>query len=404
MPVYSYTARDMDGALVTGNTAGASEVMVRRDLRDNGLFVVSLTEHRERESLSDRFAHLRGVKLGDLVVFSQQLSTMVGAGLPIIECLHELVNETESPPLRRALMRVVQDVQSGSTFSQALARHPRIFSELFVALVQAGETGGVLEATLQRIAEALDKEQELREKVKSAFVYPVVVLAVATGVVTFMLLFVIPVFEKVYAQFRHQLPGPTRALIVASNFISDYWWLALLSIAGIAVGVRSFIRTEHGSVVWDRAKLRLPLLGKLIRKIVVTRFVRTLGTLVGAGVPLLAALETATRVASNAEFSAAIRQIKEEVAQGGLLSSALRASGRFPNLVPRLVQVGEESGSLDEMLLKIAYFFDRDIEHSVRRLTTLMEPVLTLVLGGIVGSIVVSLYMPIFTLASVIRR
>jgi len=279
-----------------------------------------------------------------------------------------------------------------------------VFSELFVALVHAGEIGGVLEMTLQRIAENLDKEQELRERVKSAFVYPVIVLMVAAAVVTFILLFVIPVFQKVYAQFNHQLPGPTLALMAASGFFSHYWWFVLLLLAGTSIGFRAFINTEQGGAFWDRAKLRLPLFGKLIRKIVVTRFVRTLGALVGAGVPILAALETATKVASNAEFTASIRRIIQEVAQGGLLSHALRASQRFPSLVPRLVQVGEESGNLDEMLMKIAYYFDRDIEHSVRRLTTLMEPVLTLLLGGIVGSIVISLYMPIFTLASVIRR
>jgi len=404
MPVFIYTARDTDGALVTGNTAGATEAIVRRELRENGLYVVALAEHREREGLSDWWARVRGVKLGDLVVFSQQLSTMVGAGLPILECLHELMTETENPALRRALARVAQDVQAGSTFSQALARHPRIFSELFVSLVQAGEIGGVLEMTLARIAENLDKEQELREKVKSAFVYPAMVLIVAAGVVTFMLLFVIPVFQKVYAQFNHQLPAPTLALMALSRFIVQYWWLALLGLVGLVLAFRAAIRTERGAAIWDRTKLRLPMVGRLVRKIVVTRFVRTLGALVSAGVPILAALETAARVANNVEFTNAIRQISSEVAQGGPLSSALRASRRFPSLVPRLVQVGEESGNLDEMLLKIAYFFDRDIEHSVRRLTTLMEPVMTLVLGGIVGAIVISLYMPIFTLASVIRR
>lgn len=404
MAVFTYVARDVDGALVTGSTAGADEAMVRRDLRNGGLYIVSLTEQRERESLADRWARWRGVKLGDLVVFSQQLSSMVAAGIPIVECLHELIDETENPCLRRALVKVVQDIQSGSTFSQALARHPRTFPELFVALVHAGEVGGVLEHSLQSIAENLDKEMELREKVKSAFVYPIAVLLVATGVVTFMLLFVIPVFQKVYGQFHSQLPTPTRMLIAVSGLISHYWWLVLLALMGLVVAFRSAIATDKGKLVWDRAKLRLPLLGRLVRKIVVARFVRTLGALVGAGVPLLAALETASRVANNAEFDVAIKRVGEEVSKGSSLSAPLRASGRFPNLVPRLVQSGEESGDLEGMLLRIAHFFDRDIEHTVRRLTALMEPVLTVVLGGIVGAIVISLYMPIFTLAAVIRR
>ena len=404
MAVFSYLARDLDGGLVTGATAGVDEVMVRRELRGNGLYVISLTENRERENLGARLARLRGVRLGDLVVFSQQLAAMVSAGIPILECLHELIEETDNPALRRALVKVAQDIQAGSTFSQALARHPRIFSELFVALVHAGETGGVLEASLHNIADNLDKEMELREKVKSAFVYPIAVLLVAVGVVSFMLLFVIPVFQRVYAQFHAQLPAPTRMLIAVSTFVQHSLWIALLGLVGLALGFRAFIATEKGKTTWDRAKLRLPLVGRLIRKIVVTRFVRTLGALAGAGVPLLAALETASRVANNAEFTTAVRKVSEEVSRGASLSAPLRASRRFPNLVPRLVQSGEESGDLEGMLNKIAHFLDRDIEHSVRRLTALMEPVLTIILGGIVGAIVISLYMPIFTLATVIRR
>jgi type IV pilus assembly protein PilC len=404
MPVFTYTARDVDGALVTGSTAGATETIVRRELRESGLYIIDLGEQREREGFGEMMSRFRGVKLGDLVIFSQQLSTMVSAGLPIIECLQEIITETESTALRRALTKTVQDIQAGSTFSEALARHPRVFSNLFVALVHAGEVGGVLEQSLATIAENLDKEMELREKVKSAFVYPAAVLVVAAGVVTFMLLFVIPVFERVYAQFGASLPAPTRVLIGVSKFISHLWWLALAGLAGTVFAFRAVVSTERGKQVWDRTKLRLPLFGRLIRKIVVTRFVRTLGALVGAGVPILASLETASNVANNAEFTSATKQVAEEVSRGALLSSSLRASGRFPNLVPRLVQVGEESGRLDDMLLRIAHFFDRDIEHTVRRLTTLMEPVLTVVLGGIVGMIVVSLYMPIFTLATVIRR
>ncbi|NIM05337.1 MAG: type II secretion system F family protein [Armatimonadetes bacterium] len=404
MPVYSYVARDTQGQLVTGSTAGADVTIVRRDLRENGYYVVSLSEQREAESLSARWARFRGVKLGDLVIFSQQLATMVGAGLPIVECLYELIEETENQALRMALVQVTQDILAGSTFSQALSRHPRIFSELFVALVHAGEVGGVLDQTLVSIADNLDKEQELREKVKSAFVYPIVVLVVAAAVVTFMLMFIIPVFERVYAQFRAQLPAATLGLIAVSNFLTRFWWLAIAGIAGLVAGFRAFIRTEKGQRIWDRTKLRLPLFGKLIRKIVVTRFVRTLGALVNAGVPMLAALQTSARVAANTEFTEAITKISNDVTEGSSLSGPLRMSGKFPNLVPRLVQVGEESGNLGEMLNKAAHFFDRDIEHSVRRLTTLMEPVLTIILGVIVGAIVISLYLPIFTLATVIRR
>jgi len=404
MPVFSYVARDLAGQLITGSTAGANDTIVRNELRENGLFVVNLAEQREREGLSARWARFRGVKLTDLVIFSQQLSTMIGAGLPIVECLHELIEETENPALRMALVQITQDILAGSTLSQALSRHPRIFSELFVALVQAGEIGGVLDHTLVTIAANLDKELELREKVKSAFIYPIVVLGVATGVVTFMLMVIIPVFQKVYAQFNSQLPGPTLALIAVSGFVSHFWWAILLGLIALALGFRAYINTNNGRRVWDRTALRIPLFGKLIRKIIVTRFVRTLGALTNAGVPMLAALATASRVAANTEFSDAIAKIAGDVTDGAPLSGPIRVSGKFPSLVPRLMQAGEESGNLGEMLDKIANFFDRDIEHTVRRLTTLMEPALTLVLGAVVGAIVISLYLPIFTLAAVIRR
>jgi len=404
MPTYTYVARDGKGQPVTGSKHGADITAVRRELRDNNLFVVSLHEEHEKESLSVRWARFRGVKLSDLVIFSQQLATMVGAGLPIVECLYELIEETENPALRAALVQVTQDILAGSTFSQALARHPKIFSELFVALVHAGEIGGVLDQTLATIAENLDKEQELREKVRSAFVYPIVVLVVATAVVSVILLRVIPVFQRVYAQFESQLPGPTLALMRFSDFMVHYWWLMLAGLIILMTAFRLAIETEKGQRVWDRIKLRLPLFGKLIRKIVVTRFVRTLGALVNAGVPMLSALHTSSRVASNTEFIEAIDNIADEVTEGASLSGPLRLCGKFPNIVPRLIQSGEESGNLGEMLDKIAHFFDRDIEHSVRRLTTLLEPVLTIILGVIVGGIVISLYLPMFTLATVIRR
>jgi len=404
MPVYTYTARDINGTLSVGSTAGPNEAAVRRELREGGLFVITLEEQVEREGFGELLGRLRRVKLGDLVVFSQQLAAMVGAGIPVIECLHDLVEETESRVLRRALQQVVRDVQGGATLSQALARHPYVFSDLIIALVHAGEVGGVLEQTLQRLAEDLDKEQELREKVKSAFVYPAVVVAVAVGVVSFMLVYIIPVFEKVYAQFKSQLPAPTRMLIAFSGLVTHYWYLVLLGVAGVVMGLRAIVRTERGRAAWDRLKLRLPVFGKLIRKIVITRFTRTLGVLVGAGVPLLQALQTAAGVGNNVEFRQVVDKIAKEVVEGSSLSAPVRASGAFPNVVPRLIQVGEESGDLEGMLMKIAHFYDREVEYSVRRLTALMEPALTLVIGTIVGMIVAALYMPIFTLATVVRR
>ena len=404
MPAYAYEACDIYGRRVQGALSGPSEGHIREQLRDDGLFVLKVKEQETRATLADWWQKRRRVGLADLVVMSQQLSTMIAAGLPLVESLSELIDQTENKVLREALIQVNREVQVGSTFSQALARHPLIFSPLFISLVHAGEVGGLLDEVLQRLAEQLDSELELRQRVKSAFVYPAAVMVVAIGVVTFLLTFVVPVFKRVYSQFNATLPLPTLMLMTLSDIIVHYWWAvgAILLVALLLL--RNYLNTAQGKEVADRVKLRLPLLGKLYRKLAVARFTRTLASMLGAGVPLIQAMETSGGVADMSEITNSVSVAAMKVSNGAKLSDAIRQTQQFPSMVPRMIEAGEESGSLEQMLTRLANFFDRDIEHTVRRLTTLMEPLLTVTLGVIVGFIVVSMYMPIFTLASVIRR
>ncbi len=404
MPQFQYVARDITGREVRGTMQGPDSAVVSATLRREGIFITTLREAQPAIGLLAWWEQRRAVKLTDLVVFSQQLSTMVGAGLDLAESFVVLPQQTENRRLREVLEQISLDIQGGSALSAAMARFPRIFSDLFVALVKAGEVGGILEETLRTAASNLERELELRERVKAAFVYPILVLSVAAMVIAVMLIFVVPVFERVYTQFHAQLPILTRVLVLMSNVIVRFWGVILVGTILSFWGFRRYSFTPQGKRTLDRIKLRLPVLGKLTRKIVIARFLESLAVLVSAGVPLLEGLETASRVAANTEFQEAIRDVIERVKQGAKLSYQLQATGKFPTMVPRMIEVGEESGALDEVMRRVTAFYHRDIEFTVRRLLTLLEPALTVVLGGIIGFIVLALYLPIFTLATVIKR
>jgi type IV pilus assembly protein PilC len=404
MPQFHYVARDMTGREVRGTMQAADAASVRSMLRRDGVFITTLSESQSAVGFADWWERRRGIKLADLVVFSQQLSTMIGAGMDLSESFTTLAEQSDNQRLREVLGQISRDIQSGLSLSAAMARYPHIFSDLFVSLVRAGELGGILEETLLTAAQNLERELELREKVKSAFVYPIIVLGVAALVIAAMLVFVVPVFAKVYAQFHAQLPPLTMLLIKISNVTVRYWWFILLLLAIVVVGFRRYARTPQGKRALDRLKLRLPLLGKLSRKIIIARFMEALGSLVSAGVPLLEGLETSSRVAANAEYEEAVRDVVERVKQGAKLSEQMKSTGKFPPMVSRMMEVGEESGALDDMMRRVTAFYHRDIELTVRRLLALLEPALTVVLGVIVGFVVLALYLPIFTLATVVKK
>jgi type IV pilus assembly protein PilC len=405
MPTFSYTARDQNGKSTNGVLAANDINQLREQLRQRELYLTSVREQASvSESRGGGLLGRRSVKLGDLVVMSRQFSTLVGAGLPIVEALFALTSQTENPVLVATLNEVRMDVLTGSTLTEALARHPKVFNELYISLVHAGEAGGVLEHTLETAAVQFEKEAELREKVRSAFVYPILVLITAAGVVSFLLTFVVPVFDRVYKQFHANLPVVTQSLIWTSHVVVYWWWVVLLGIVGTVYLIRQYVKTPRGRAHYDRLKLSLPLFGKLNRKIAIARFTRTMSAMVSAGVPILQALVVSARTSGNVIIVEAVTKVAQFVKEGARIWIPLEQTGEFPSMVTRMIAAGEESGNLDEMFAKMTQFYDRDIEYAVNRLTRLLEPAMTVFIGGIVLFVLLALYMPIFGLTRVIRK
>jgi type IV pilus assembly protein PilC len=405
MPTYVYVARDIDGKSVTGTITAADERACREQLRRNNLYVTRLeTQGMSSTSAGAGSSLFAGrVKLYDLVVFSRQLATLVRAGLPITEALHALSEQTRKETLRLSILEMHRDIMTGSTMTAAMKKHPKLFSELYLAIVEAGELGGLLDKTLEAAAVALDTEMEIREKVKSAFVYPIAVAVTALGVVFFLLTFVVPVFAKVYRDFKAPLPAITQSLVTASDLLVAYWWLAILGIIAAIFTVARVYRTYKGRRFLDRFMVRLPLFGPIVDKIALSRMAHTLASLSDAGVPLIRSLGTAGRVSGDANVMDALADVSLKVQQGVGMGLAMSDTGRFPLLMTRMIAAGEESGNLGEMLEQVALFFDREVDYGIKRLMTLIEPILTIVMGVVVGFILIALYYPIFNLGNVIK-
>jgi type IV pilus assembly protein PilC len=404
MPNYEYVARNRAGKQVRGTIAATDEQSVREQLRRRDLFVTSLRAGQGAQAQQSGLFRRKKVGLGDMVVMSRQFATLVRAGLPLVECLYTLASQTTQPTLKQVLIDVRNDVLAGATLTTAMGRHPKIFSELYLSLVGAGEVAGALDETLQVAAEQLDKEQELREKVKAAFVYPIAVLVTAGGVVFFLLTFVVPVFAGVYEQFHAQLPAPTLLLVLMSKAIRSYWYVVLGTGFVCVKLFKRWQQTNAGRRICDRMKLKIPLLGPLNRKIAISRLTRTFSAMVSAGVPIISGLQTSARVTGNSVFMDVIVDAAQKVNEGAKLSAPLEQSGEFPSMVTRMIAAGEDSGNMDEMLRQVTSFYDRDIEYAVQRLTRLLEPLLTVVLGVVVGFVLLALYMPIFSLTKVIKK
>jgi type IV pilus assembly protein PilC len=402
MATFRYRARDSAGAVVRGTLVADNDRLVKLRVTEMGYFPIEVEEIRDKSEKALGVLPRR-VRHDDLVVFSWQFAAMIGAGIPLIPCLGALRDQTQSPELARAIGEIRQRVQDGQSLSSSMARFPHIFSHIMISLIRAGESGGFLELSLERIAVQMDKDAELRQKVRSAFVYPVVVITLAVLIVAFVLLFVIPVFSAVYKSAGLDLPGTTKALIWLSGFFVKFWW-AVAAVGFFAyLGIRAWARSERGRPRADKMILRLPLFGILIRKIAIARAIRVLGTLVSTGVPLVHALEDAARVAGNYVIEAALKLAIVRVTEGDKLAQPMEQSGQFPAMVIQMVSAGEESGDLGGMMNKVADFYDRDIEYTVKRLTTAMEPLLTIFLGAIVGFVAIAMYMPIFNLTSLLK-
>ncbi|MFQ5529928.1 MAG: type II secretion system F family protein, partial [Gemmatimonadota bacterium] len=343
------------------------------------------------------------VKNRDIVIMTRQFATMVNAGLPLVQSLDILVKQSDSELLQSSLGAVLHDVESGNTLADALSHHPKVFTELYVNMVSAGETGGILDTIMNRLASFLEKNEALARKVKAAMIYPAVISFVAVSAIVVLLLFVIPTFQEMFASFDQQLPLPTRVVIGASDFLQTYWWALGAASVGATVVFRGWIRTSGGRLTFDKMMLAMPILGSLALKSAVARFTRTLGTLLSSGVAILEGLEITAKTSGNRVIHDAVMNSRTSIAGGESISEPLAQADVFPPMVTQMINVGEETGDLDGMLSKIADFYDEEVDVAVEALLKAMEPIMIVVLGSIVGGMIVAMYLPIFSVINTIQ-
>jgi type IV pilus assembly protein PilC len=406
MPTYEYTARDREGNISTGVVIADDENQLRQTLRLRELFVTTYGVRSDRavHQQTNFLLKPRRVKLTDLVVMSRQLATLVRAGVPVIECLDSVAMQTENTALSEALWAVRLDVIAGDSLAFAMRKHPKIFNELYCSLVEAGETGGMLEHTLEVAAQQFDKQATLREQVRSAMAYPILVVCASVFVVAFMLVFIVPIFARIYAQFNADLPIITKFLVALSAFVLKWWLPTILVIVGLFFLIRQWYQSDNGRHAIDSFKLKIPLVGKLLHKIAVAQFTNTWAGTTRGGIPIITSLQVSGKTSGNVIIEDAVLKVAQDVQTGTSLSTSLEEAKVFPPLVTRMVASGEKSGNLDEMLDELTHFYERDIEYGVQRLTRMMEPAMTVVVGGIVLFVLLALYMPVFTLARVIKK
>jgi type II secretion system protein F len=403
MGTFQYTATDRAAKIVRGSMEAADERAVVTWLRANGYYPIKIGQPGAAAEVTPGLVRLptrfgRGPSTQDVLAFTQQLSTLLEAGMELDRSLAILLDLTDNQRFRSILRTILADIQSGSSFADSLAKHPRLFSKLYVNMVKAGEASGVLEVILSRLAGFLERAKAVRDEVTSAMIYPLLLLLVGGGAVVVMMNFVIPRFAQIFADTKQLMPLPTRILLAISTFTTSYWWifLGLLVVGWIAL--RAYLQTEQGRVRWDQWKLELPLLGGLIREIEVSRFARTFGTLLQSGVPVLAAISIVKETITNRVIAGAMSRLQEGAKRGEGISSPLRATGVFPSFSIHMTKVGEETGKLEEMLIKVADTYDERVRRTVKRLTSLLEPLLILCLGAIVGFIVLSMLLAIFSI------
>jgi type IV pilus assembly protein PilC len=374
-------------------------------LREGGLLVSRVEETKTRiGGHADFLANIfSGIKMRDVAVFSKQFAAMINAGLTMIRCLRVLEKQASNPAFKDIIASLREEVTGGSSLSTAMSKHPKAFSRLYVAMVRAGEESGSLDVTLNRLANHLEKEVSLRDQVSAGTKYPQAIAIVAIIIVTFLMIFVIPTFRDMFSDLGSQLPLPTQILMFIATSMRNFWYIVILILVGVPIAVNRYSKTASGREVTDRIKLRLPVFGLLSRKISVARFTRTLGTLLASGVSIIKALSIVEETAGNVVIEHAIQRVRESIKEGESIADPLEMSGVFPPMVTSMIAVGEESGALDDMLNKIADFYDAEVESMVKALTSLLEPVLISVMGGIVGFIVISLLLPMFKLIAVVR-
>jgi len=390
--IFEYKGKTVGGRAVQGERKAKNKAELERFLRRNKILATQI--NKKPSEIKIKFG--TGIKKIDISRFTRQFATMIGAGLPMVQCLEILANQLESPEFRKITEKIKEDVQSGSTLSEALGKHKKVFDDLYVNMVEAGEIGGALDTILIRLAGYREKADKLARKVKGALVYPIVVAVVAGGVTFAMLAFIVPVFAKMFGGLGAELPGPTLMILNLSNFLRGNLLTIIIAVVALLVGAKLALRSPDMALLFDKFKLRMPLLGDLIRKSAISRFTRTLSTLMSSGVSILDALDITAKTAGNLVLQNAIRKSMYSIAEGETITAPLKESGVFPPMVTQMISVGEKTGGLDEMLSKIADFYDDEVDAAVAALTSIIEPVIIVIMGAVIGGILIAMYLPMF--------
>jgi type IV pilus assembly protein PilC len=397
MSTFTFKAVDLAGVPARGELDGASKQAVTDQLRERGLIVLDIVEEKTSVTNQDLFERFRRIKPHELTVMTRQLATMVASGMSILRAFHVLEDQTENEKLKEILSHVRQDIEAGISLSEALQRHPDVFNRLYIAMTRTGETAGMLEESLMRIADQLEKADSLRRQVRAAMAYPIMIGGFAMVVMIALVAFLIPVFENVFKDFNGKLPAITRVSVGMSHLVTQKWWLLIALTVGTIVGFKKWKKTSWGHRQWDTIKLRMPAkIGDVILKISLARWSRTFSGLVHSGVPILEAIDITGTTAGNYHIEKVMTDVKDSVQRGGSIGEPLRRSEKFPPMVAHMVGVGEETGNLDGMLGKIADFYEDEVDAVIKALTSILEPVMIILVGAMVGFIVISMYLPLF--------
>ena len=405
MANFTYKALDQRGTSATGEIEGESKAAAAAALRNRGLTVLDLNEVKTGLAQMDIGGALTRIKPKDITVFSRQFATMVSSGLSMLRCLYVLEEQTDNKKLAAVIGQIKDDVEAGISLSDALEKHPNVFNKLYVSMVRAGELGGILDEVLNRLATQLEKEDSIRRAVKSAMVYPIMIGTFALLVLIGMVMFLIPIFAGMYRDLGGELPGLTRLMVNLSDFLTGWWYIVFPAIIAVVWGIMRLKRTERGTELWDRFKLHVPMgIGEIVRKLAVARFSRTLGTLVSSGVPILQAIEITGQAAGNVVIEKAMKDVQQSIKEGQSITGPLEKVSVFPAMVTQMIAVGEETGSLDAMLGKVADFYEDEVDASVKSLTSILEPILMIGVGSVVGLVVIAMYLPIFNMMNIVTE
>jgi type IV pilus assembly protein PilC len=405
MPKFNWEARSKAGAVQKGVMEAANTSQVEAQLKKYGFTGITVKETGKGLSMELKLPGGMGapkIETKDLVVFTRQFATMIDSGLPLVQCLDILGSQQENKTFKEVLLKVKESVESGSTFADALAKHPKAFDQLYVNLVAAGEVGGILDTILNRLAAYIEKAMKLKKQVKGAMVYPITIMSIAVVVVGVILVFVIPTFAKMFADFGGELPMPTKVVIALSEFMTKYILVIIAALVGIKFAIGKYYATPKGRKNIDRLALHAPIIGPLVRKVSVAKFTRTLGTMISSGVPIMDGLEIVAKTSGNKIVEESIYKVRQSISEGKTVAEPLAESGVFPPMVVQMIAVGEATGAMDTMLNKIADFYDDEVDDAVGALTAMMEPLLMVFLGTTVGGLVIAMYLPIFKLAGAV--